>query len=257
MISLTGHAIRWTTALICCAASVRVFAAGADELNDLAARLQFNYYAADTRALQQNLRDITNLSLSADLTRTRDYQLGYGQWKLAETIQPKDKPASRRAADACIEATDKALDAVPKRANIVRPDVLHAELHAIQSGCYATRGDVSRATKLLEDARALQSGNPRILLVTAALAIGRAKSAADRAAAEGSIAAAVAAFDAQPPLPPGSADWGHAEALARLGEIQLLQGNRVAARNSIERALVMAPDYSFARALLARTTGSR
>ncbi len=241
-------------AAVGCLCSGFTLGAGFDELNDLAARLQFDYYAADVRALQQDIQEISKLDLESDFLRVRNYQLGYGQWKLAETLQPKDRSGARRAAEACITATESALEAVPKRANIPRPDIVHAELLAIQSGCYAVRGDASRAGKLSAEARGLQPSNPRILLVIAAQAIARAKSVADRASAERSIAEAVAAFDTQPPLPAGSADWGHAEALAWLGEIQLTQGNRIAARNSIERALVLAPDFVVARALLARAT---
>lgn len=234
-----------------------VLAAGDDELDELAARLQYNFYAADARAIDRAIQEITKLEVDPALARARDYQLGYGQWKLAETLGNKDRSGARRALTACIDVTDKALDAVPKRANLPRPDLLHAELHAVQAGCYLARGDASQAGKLLEEGAGLQPGNPRILFVSASKSIAKAKSPADRASAERSMASAVAAFDQQPPQPPGTADWGHAEALAKLGEIQLQQGNTVAARNSLERALVLAPDYVFAKTLLARATGGR
>ena len=249
--------IRVLVALSVGAAVTESLAAGADELDDLAGRLQFGFYAADTRALRQDTQAIAKLELGPELERFRSYQLGYGHWKLAESLVVKDRSGARKSADDCLDVTDKALAAVPKRANIPRPDVLHAELYAIQAGCYSVRGENSRAGKSLEEARALQPANPRVLLVGAMMAIDRAKSAEARSAAEREIGSAVAAFDAQPPQPPGTADWGHAEALAWLGEIQLRQGNRVSARNSIERALVLAPDYSLARALLARITSGR
>lgn len=255
----SGHlsAMRLLAGVACSLSAAVAVAAGPDELSDLSARLQFDFYAADSRTLRQDVQEISKLELGAEFTRVRDYQLGYGFWKLGESLSAKDRSASRKSADECIDATDKALEAVPKRANIPRPDVMHAELHAIQAGCYLVRGENSRAGKSLEEARALQPANPRVLLVAATQAIRRAKSADERAAAERVIASAVAAFDAQPPQPPGTPDWGHAEALAWLGEVQLLQGNRVAARNSIERALVLAPDYSLARALLARISSGR
>jgi tetratricopeptide (TPR) repeat protein len=254
----SGPWIAVVAAVWCGLPATLVFPANnSDELNDLVGRMQFNYYAADARALRQDVQEVSALEVDPELTRVRDYQVGYGQWKLAETLQVKDRSAARHAAGACIDATNKALDAVPKRANIPRPDVMHAELHAIQAGCYGTLGETARAGKLLDDARALQPANPRILLVAAIYAINRAKSASERLVAERAIQTAVVAFDAQPPLPPGAADWGHAEALAWLGEVQLQREDRVAARNSLERALVLAPDYVFARALLARATGGR
>jgi tetratricopeptide (TPR) repeat protein len=251
------HCTRIVIAICCAAFCTTALAASEDELGDLAARLQYGYYSADARALQRAIQEIEKIEVDPKLNRARDYQLGYGQWKLAETLLKQDGSAARRAAAACIDVTDRALEAVPKRLNIPKPDVLHAELHAIQAGCYIARRDSSRAGKALEEGLALQPSNPRILLVAGAFAIGHAKSSADRAAAERSIASAVTAFDLQPPQAPGAADWGHAEALALLGEIQLAQGNGIGARNSLERALVIAPDYTHARTLLARATGGR
>jgi hypothetical protein len=248
-------------ATLCCAWST-CRGAAMDDLNDLAARLQFDFYAADARALQQDLQLVANLKLDDTLSRARDYQLAYGQWKLAEISRNKDRSAARRAADACVEATDRAIEAVPKRATIPRPDVMHAELQAMQSACLGMLGELggttmSRSNKSLEAARILQPSNPRVLLVGATSAISKAKTATERAAAERAIAAAIAAFDKQSPGSSGAADWGQAEALAWMGELQLTQGNAIAARNALERALVLAPDYARARELLARATSGR
>ncbi|MBC7983677.1 MAG: hypothetical protein H7Y02_07485, partial [Candidatus Obscuribacterales bacterium] len=69
-----------------------------------------------------------------------------------------------------------------------------------------------------------------------------ANSKAEHEQAERQLSDVVAAFDALPPSEPGAPDWGHAEALAYLGQAALARGNRIAARNSLERALVLAPD---------------
>ncbi len=239
-----------------CFALTAANAASSDELNDLAGRLQFNFYAADARSLQQAIQEVEKLELDGELGRLRDYQMAYGQWKLAETLRAKDRSAARRAADACIEAANKALEAVPKRGDAPRPDAVHAEVMAIQAGCFGLLSDMSllpggsRARKAIEAAMALQPSDPRVLLVNAEFAIAEAKSAAQKNSAVQSIAAAVAAFDAQTPLPPDAPDWGYAEALTAMGDVQLQVGNRIAARNALERALVLAPDFSRARKLL-------
>ncbi len=62
--------------------------------------------------------------------------------------------------------------------------------------------------------------------------------------------AVVAKFEAAPPSQPGKPDWGHAEALTLLGESYLKRGEMVAARDVLERALVLAPDYRQAQKLL-------
>ena len=48
----------------------------------------------------------------------------------------------------------------------------------------------------------------------------------------------------------GKPDWGHAEALTLLGGSYLTSGDPVAARDALERALVIAPDYREAQELL-------
>ena len=246
-------------AWLCCAVLGLQTARAADlgELNDLVARTQFDYYTADARALALDVQAIAKFSVDDSRQRTLQYHLAYGQWKLAEILRQKDKSGSRHAAGDCSDATDKGLDAVPKRANMIRPDVMHAELYAIQAGCAAVHEEFYRAGKAIDSARALQPTNPRVLLVDATIAIARAKSVKERSDAEKVIVAAVAAFDAQPPQPANVPDWGHAEALARLGALRLQQGNRVAARNSIERALVLASDYVWARELLGKVTSGR
>ena len=62
--------------------------------------------------------------------------------------------------------------------------------------------------------------------------------------------AVVARFEAAPPSQPGKPDWGHAEALTLLGESYLKRGDMVPARDVLERALVLAPDYRQAQKLL-------
>jgi hypothetical protein len=52
-------------------------------------------------------------------------------------------------------------------------------------------------------------------------------------------------------------EWGEAEALARLGEIALQRGEPRVARDFIERALLLAPDYWFALALRSKLQNSR
>jgi len=60
----------------------------------------------------------------------------------------------------------------------------------------------------------------------------------------------VSSFEGAPPARPGKPDWGQVEALTMLGETYLQRGDPVAARDALERALVMAPDYRQAQQLL-------
>jgi len=57
--------------------------------------------------------------------------------------------------------------------------------------------------------------------------------------------------------PAGAPDWGHAEALAALGEAALSRGEVRPARDWLERALLLAPEYRFADELRARLQAGR
>ncbi len=94
----------------------------------------------------------------------------------------------------------------------------------------------------------LAPGNPRVLLLRNLCTVG-----ADTPAAWREV---VAAFEAAPPRTAGRPDWGHAESLALLGASFLRHGEPLAARDALERALVLAPDFREAQELL-RTAAMR
>ncbi len=86
-------------------------------------------------------------------------------------------------------------------------------------------------------------------------------------AAPGSAPASAAASAPAAAIPPDAdaaeaaaapgRDWGEPEALAQLGELRLLDGRTLEARDLIERALLAAPDYRFALQLKARLPAGR
>src|SRR5690349_7798236 len=88
-----------------------------EELRDLAARVQFNSYAADVRALRADIAALTQLQVADDLVATRQYFIGYGQWKLAETLLDKDRSGAKRAAEQCQLALEPIIDAQAPRSN--------------------------------------------------------------------------------------------------------------------------------------------
>ena len=247
-----------------------VFAAEQAELRDLAARVQFDAYAADVRALRADIAALTQLQVSDDLMPSRQYFVGYGQWKLAETLLEKDRGGAKRAAEQCQLALEPIIDAQAPRSNAMpraqreRWFERRAEALAIAAGCKWSAAEASllpgsnmlgsmKVDDTLEEAALIAPNNPRVKFVDAMLALRRASSKNDRAEAERKLISITALFDALPPSEPGAADWGYAEALAYLGQSYLATGNRIGARNALERALVLAPDYSWARDLLKQT----
>ena len=106
-------------------------------------------------------------------------------------------------------------------------------------------------------ARALDDDNPRIALVEAwALARQAGDDPADSAAVAAKLSAVVEAFDAWSPSI-DDPDWGHAEALAALAARVLARGEVRAARDLIERSLLLAPDYRAAVELRVALQGAR
>jgi tetratricopeptide (TPR) repeat protein len=221
------------------------------ELDDAAARLQYAFYTGDARSIEEVLGLIESAELEPKLASARGYQLAYGHWKLAQLYaQPIDertpadtKSMARKAAQRCAKEAKAA----------IQHDANQAELYAIEATCadFATdvRGGGSPAcsrSRAMKQAMTLAKDNPRVQLIQSLCQQGKT---ADPAATD-RWRAVVAMFDAAPPSRPGQPDWGHAEALALLGESYLQRGDPVAARDSLERALVMAPDYRQAQRLL-------
>jgi tetratricopeptide (TPR) repeat protein len=239
-----------------------VLPAGADpisEMDDAAARMQYAFYTADVRGIEDALGQLQRLELPESRRTMRDYYIAYGHWKLAQ-LYAGDAATGRRdaranglrAASACEKAAAEATKQDPRL----------AEAYAIQASCAAlgsrapevlSLGNCARHKSLLK-ARELSPTNPRIRLLEAQCV---AKDEARAAALLPQVEQIVKDFDTAPSARVGEPDWGQAEALLLLGRLQLDAGNRLAARDSLERALIIAPEYRDAQELLARATSAR
>ena len=140
-------------------------------------------------------------------------------------------------------------------------DAGSAEALALQSACLALQSNLdpwraplaahlSRARS--DKALTLAPDNPRVLLLGAL-------AASDRPAFFGGndqrafvlMQRAVAAFERQSVGAAGLPGWGAADAFTDLAEDYLSRGEALAARNVLERALLLAPDFTQARRLMA------
>jgi len=221
------------------------------EFDDLVARLQFSFFTGDSRALEQMLTELDRFEVDAPLAAIKSYQLAYGEWKLAQLLgEPQDERAraatrssASKAAKTCVQHARAAIERDPRM----------AEIYAIEAACdtyqpgSTKRGSAScMRSKSMRTALTLGAENPRVLFINAWCS---PDAEGDPAAIE-RWRAVVARFEAAPPSQPGKPDWGHAEALTLLGESYLKRGEMVAARDVLERALVLAPDYRQAQKLL-------
>lgn len=239
-----------------------VGAADNEALNDLSARIQFAYYAADARSLQRDLQALKQFDLESFEAVIQKYYLAYGYMRLAEVLGEKDRSSARRSASDCIKVTDTIVDQDIKRADPKKRqlEILHAELWAIQGACIALEAKLSllpetslSSSKARKNASALAPNNPRVKLLAAIHMSQRADDAKDFAQANKELLAITQLF-ADLPSEVGLPDWGQADAWAWLGFGYLKMENSVAARNAIEQSLVLAPDYVWAKTLRAQIT---
>lgn len=227
------------------------------ELDDAAARLQYAFYTADARDLEEVLALVDRLQVPPALTAMQNYYAAYGQWKLAQLYLQEflrssaatgARTAASKAAQACLKRSEAAFKLEPRL----------DEAYAINAVCEAfgprlrltDRSAFSGCARSKPMRTALQLGadNPRVMLIEA-ICLGGDDAAASAAMFD-KLREALLAFESAAPSRPGQPDWGQAEALVLLGESYLKRGDSLAARDAIERALVLAPDYRKAQELL-------
>ncbi len=220
--------------------------ARADEmLDDLAGRIEYAFYAADSRGLQQGWQQLDKLQVEPADRALRDSYLNYGRWKAAQLLAKDDPAQAQQYAEACTEA--KAMS---------KEGAMLATHHALLAACYGmletlrpVRRVLYRGDREAELNRALQAGAtlPQVQLIAAWL--GLQQEAADKA-----LVLLTQALNGVGSVGSSSIGWGYAETCYLLGKLELQRGNALAARNALEQALVHAPDYRDARQLLQSLT---
>jgi hypothetical protein len=222
---------------------------GAAELEDAAARAQYAFFTNDVRALQDVLAMLEAAQFEERLSSRKNYLLAYGQWKLAQLHSQRAQGSTRSdgasAAKACVDYAKAT----------VKQDPRMAEAHALQAICEGKPHSFVALTALeqgscerhraLREAMTLAPQNPRVQLISAMCR--RPMAPKDEVERWRGV---VSSFDTAPRPQSGAADWGHPEALTLLAETLLKSGAPVAARDAAEKALVIAPDYESAHAVL-------
>ncbi|HEX5047167.1 MAG TPA: hypothetical protein VFX89_08615 [Gammaproteobacteria bacterium] len=218
-------------------------AASSEEISDLASRIDYGYYAGEPRVIEAARAVLDRSEASDPATR---YYTAYAAFRMAQ-LSAHDGAAPGAFVDTCVDKATPSRDAPAT-----------AEQWILVAACAEVGAQARRRDQALERARALDPENPRLALLDAWVASPRSEQAdpAGRDEAAARLEHAVAAFDARPAVD-GGPDWGEAEALAALGEIVLARGETRAARDLIERALIVAPDYRLAVELRARMQGAR
>jgi hypothetical protein len=246
--------------------------AQAQDWGDVEGRIQYAYYTDDARALNSVLANLKpkvvegeEESAAADAS-TRAYFRALAHYRLAQVLNTGKKSAARDAIDDCGEETEHSVEVLPR----VLPGLdesaearhQRAEAYALATACTLAGREMStipftggRIGSRIDEAVKLEPKNPRVRLVEALAAYERAgKDAAQKAAAVQKLKAVTVMFEAARAAASTTPEWGAAEAYAFLGRALIAAQDVVGAREALERALLIAPEYAFARRQMAQIT---
>jgi len=211
-------------------AALAAEAAPSPELLDLAARVHYGYYHAEPRTIEAAITALDRLGDSPEVFYYRDF----AALRRAQ-LGAADRSVSARLGSCAQRNVPTGLD---KR--------FAAEAWVLVAACAHVAGDDGRRERALVLARERDDDNPRIALVEAwAMMREAGTDPAQRDAVAAKLEAVAEAFDAWTPSI-DDPDWGHAESLTTLAGFALERGQVRTARDLIERALLLVPDYRVA-----------
>ena len=173
--------------------------------------------------------------------------LAYRLALLARNDEDRAWPFTQR----CIGGLNRALVRDPGSAEAL---ALQSACLALQSRLDAWRSPFAAPLSLarIDKALRLAPDNPRVLLLGALGARDRPRLfGGDEQKSFALLQRAVTAFERQGARPQGLPAWGAADAFTDLAKEYLRRGDALAARNVLERALLVAPEFAQARQLMA------
>lgn len=223
----------------------------AQEGGDMQAQILYAYEAEDSNRLADLVQSLSAQVRDGDAGPAVRYHLGHADYRYALLLGATRGRDSERALSDCVDQLGFILD---KNAESVEALVLSAVCNAHLADFRRLEAVLlrSRAQDRLAAARALAPQNPRVLLAIATQALARAKPGTVEAqTAFAQLTNAAQRFEESSATDLDKPGWGHAEAYLALGHQLLLRGDRLGARNWIERALIAAPDYKAAARELA------
>ena len=228
-------------------------AIAAGELADLAAQLQYAWYteaSSDLVALAERLEDEKP---RGDIEPWLRYYSAYGYYR-----------AAMLAEDEYFGEYVERCESLSRR--LVRADPEFVEALILRGSCaalLAARRPVSavlapsRAIKSFTKAARLAPDNPRLLLQQAVAVMQRPGLRDEFAPVSNLLDAAVAGFERLITADPLAPDWGEAEANTAIATLAIDEGQKKRARDALEQALQIVPDYRAAQRLLATLRAGR
>ena len=242
---------------------------------DIESRIQYGYYTEDLHSLR-NLTDALAANPSHD--GLKSYYQGLLEYRLTLLLraqadraaaaagesapQPhrndRSKNEPRQRIERCVRDLDAALEA---QSNFADALALQSACLGLQAEFSAWRAPLAAPKSVSEIHRALQWApkNPRVLLLDAIGEYEHSKPAASTSEPNatqvcGKFKAVTAVFEEERAAVDKVPGWGAAEAYTWLGRCYLDTGEAVEARDALERALLIAPEFDQARRLIAAIT---
>jgi hypothetical protein len=246
--------------------------APAQDWSDVEGRIQYAYYTNDARALHGVLTSLKpkpgadGEEATDEHAVSRAYFRALAHYRLAQVFTATQKSQARDAIDDCGDEADKAVQALPRvPLGLDETDEnrrQRAEAYALGTACTLAGREMSsipfgggRIGARLEEAVKLEPRNPRVRLVEALAQFDRAgKNAEQKERALRNLRNVTVMFEQARAQAASTPEWGAAEAYAFLGRALIDQRDAVGAREALERALLFAPEYAFARKLMTQIT---
>jgi tetratricopeptide (TPR) repeat protein len=238
---------------------------------DIESRIQYGYYTEDPHSLR-NLADPLAANPAHDRLKSYyqgllEYRLTLLSWTDADKADgAPGKPAApahkndrtknepRQRVERCVSYLDQAVEA---QSNFAEALALQAACLRMEAELSAWRSPLAAPKSVSDMHKALQLApkNPRVLLLEAIGDYEHAKTPeAGEEQACGKFKAATAVFEAERAAVDSVPGWGAAEAYTWLGRCYLDTADAVKARDALEQALLIAPEFAQARRLLAALT---
>jgi tetratricopeptide (TPR) repeat protein len=231
-------------------------AAGGAETNwlDVESRIQYSYYTEDARAFASVLE---LLAPAESESASRRYYAGLANYRLTQLSVARDKGRAKDTAEACVDNLEQAVRLPQATQDSADALALESACLDLLAGLEAWRAPfaASKSGSLIEKARHANPKNPRVLLLDAVAVYERPRSSgADKDRALRGFKQAIAAFEAERRGSEHVPGWGAAEAYVYLAKCQLDRGATLDARDALERALLIAPEFAEARRLMTKIT---